>query len=67
MATAFELVDWLRLIEDRLGVEEVKQVVDILSKLYPPSISSVAEYVLPIGGFLWHAVDRTPRFSDIRQ
>ncbi|KAG5640903.1 hypothetical protein DXG03_006683 [Asterophora parasitica] len=66
-STSLEFVDWLRLVEDTLGAEEIRRVSTILRKMYLPSLSLVAEYVAPIDGSLWRSLDLVSRFSEIQQ
>ncbi|KAG6849538.1 hypothetical protein H0H93_007626 [Arthromyces matolae] len=50
VSSACELVDWIRLLDCQLGTEEIKRVVAIISKLYPPAISMILESLLPASG-----------------
>ncbi|KAF8073491.1 ribosome 60S biogenesis N-terminal-domain-containing protein [Lyophyllum atratum] len=65
--TAFELLDWLRLVEDTLGPKEIRHVSSILVKLYPPSLALVPEHVVPIDGCLWNGLDLVSSFPNVRQ
>ncbi|RDB20241.1 Uncharacterized protein C14G10.02 [Hypsizygus marmoreus] len=67
IAAAFELIDWLRLVEDTLRVEELRRLSGVLYKFYPPSLSHVAEYVVPAQASLWDGLNVVSRYSDLRQ
>ncbi|KAG6897168.1 hypothetical protein C0992_003674 [Termitomyces sp. T32_za158] len=56
-ASAYELVDWFRLVEGQFGSSEIARVVAVLTKLHPPALSMVPEYVFPRTGSLWKGLD----------
>ncbi|KAG5635154.1 hypothetical protein H0H81_012205 [Sphagnurus paluster] len=66
-STAFELVDWLRLIEGILEAEEIRKVGVIFGKLYPPALSFISQYTFPAEGALWRGLDLSSRFDELRE
>ncbi|KAK2459367.1 hypothetical protein APHAL10511_008611 [Amanita phalloides] len=54
---AYELVDWLRLVEDPIGLDEVNCVVDVVKDFYPPALSVVVDNLDPVEHSIWEAID----------
>ncbi|KAK7040796.1 hypothetical protein VNI00_009702 [Paramarasmius palmivorus] len=57
MATAYELVDWVRLVEHPLQVEDVIRVTKVVSKLHPEALSELAWAIDMREGLLWQGMD----------
>ncbi|KAK1230054.1 hypothetical protein PQX77_006870 [Marasmius sp. AFHP31] len=61
---AFELVDWVRLVDQPLQVEDVRCVVQVIRKLHPPALHEFA-WALPLGRkLLWDGMGLRGREED---
>lgn len=67
IATAAELIDWLRLVDTSLSANEIRRVSVILTKLHLPSIYQIVQNVDPTQGTFWSSVDLVSRFLELRQ
>ncbi|KAI5117575.1 hypothetical protein M0805_005637 [Coniferiporia weirii] len=52
-AQAYELIDWLRLVNQPLNAELIDRLVVVLKRLYPPALADFYLYLNPGSGFLW--------------
>lgn len=64
--SAYELIDWLRLLEQPLRVVEVERLSAILVKFHIPSIAELAEHLDPAQVSFWDALDLTSRYSELQ-
>lgn len=64
--TANELIDWVRLLNENLGVNELRRVAAILENLWKPSIADLIQNVDPASGCLWEGLDIVRRFDVLR-
>ncbi|KIL65208.1 hypothetical protein M378DRAFT_162474 [Amanita muscaria Koide BX008] len=55
--TAYELVDWLRLIDESIGPEEVNCVIDVVKDFYPEAISNVVDHLDVCTHSVWDVID----------
>ncbi|KAG5724436.1 Laccase-2 [Termitomyces sp. T112] len=65
-SSAYELVDWLRLVDGQFGSHEIARVVAVLTKLYPPALSMVLESLSPETGSLWKGLDVGSLYPEAR-
>ncbi|KAG7090693.1 hypothetical protein E1B28_009789 [Marasmius oreades] len=57
MVAAFELVDWIRLIDMPLRVDDVRRVVKVVSRLHPPALNELLWSLPLVHRLLWDGVD----------
>ncbi|KAF7365247.1 hypothetical protein MVEN_00396500 [Mycena venus] len=65
IATAFEVVDWVRLA-GTCTLGEVKTSAEVVARLHSPALKNLAESLDPEQKLLWDGLNITPDFSDIR-
>ena len=57
IVAAFELVDWVRLVDQPLQVDDVLSLVQVVRRLHPPALHELA-WSLPLArGLLWDGMD----------
>ena len=54
---AYELVDWVRLVGEPIGLDEVNCIVDVIKDFYPHAISAAIENLDPAEHSVWEAID----------
>ena len=64
---AYELVDWLRLVEQPLGTTEIRRLASTIVKLHAPMLEEFAEYIDPANMSLWNSLDAFAQFLGFRQ
>jgi len=64
--SAFELVDWLRLVNNPLSFGDIRQLVSIVERYHKPALKELSEHLHPAHGLLWEAFDIESRFPQIR-
>ena len=52
-AQAYELVDWLRLVDEPLGIAGMQRLVNVISRLNGQASFEVFEYISPKSNQLW--------------
>ncbi|TFK33679.1 ribosome 60S biogenesis N-terminal-domain-containing protein [Crucibulum laeve] len=62
---AYELVDWLRLVNLPLGVDEIKRLSVVVKNFDAPTLRDIADNLEPIEGLLWEGLDASS--AEIRQ
>jgi nucleolar pre-ribosomal-associated protein 1 len=63
---AYELIDWLRLIDQPLSIMEVRRLSDILVKFHMPSLLEFGEHLDPTRVSFWDALALVSRYSELR-
>ncbi|KAF8219132.1 hypothetical protein L208DRAFT_1448990 [Tricholoma matsutake] len=63
---AYELIDWLRLIEQPYGTTEVRRLSAILVKFHIPSLLEIGEHLDPMQVSFWDAVDLVLPYPELR-
>ncbi|KAI0052681.1 hypothetical protein FA95DRAFT_1483272 [Auriscalpium vulgare] len=56
-SSAYELVDWLRLLDSDISNGDVAQLVKVVGRLHPPALRQLLEYLHPAQQFLSEAED----------
>ncbi|KAF8622432.1 hypothetical protein AX15_007016 [Amanita polypyramis BW_CC] len=54
---AYELVDWVRLVEEPIGCDEVNCIIDVVKDFCPPALSAVVAHLDPTEHTIWEAID----------
>lgn len=68
IVAAYELVDWLRLVDEPMGPLEMRGLVAAVDRFHRPALRDVLEYVDPgIQGALWDGVSVLERFNELRE
>lgn len=65
MATAFEVVDWVRLVGART-LSEIRDSFDVVTRLHLPALADLAESLDPNMKLLWDGLNIAQEFSQIR-
>ncbi|TFK53356.1 hypothetical protein OE88DRAFT_1696250 [Heliocybe sulcata] len=52
--TAYELVDWIRLLQDRLSPDDVAMLVRGMKRLYPRALRDLCQHLHPDDSVLWN-------------
>jgi nucleolar pre-ribosomal-associated protein 1 len=63
---AFELVDWLRLINHPLHSNDIKRLMDAVERLHKPALREVAEHLDPGRPLLWGSLNIVSRWPEHR-
>ncbi|KAG6873594.1 hypothetical protein C0995_013967 [Termitomyces sp. Mi166 len=63
---AYELVDWLRLVEGQFGSPEIARMIAVLTKLHPPALAMIPESLSPGAGTLWKGLDVVSVYPEAR-
>jgi nucleolar pre-ribosomal-associated protein 1 len=66
MISAFELVDWLRLVDRPLSYLHVQRLAAVIEHFYKPALRQLCEHMHPNDGVLWQGLQLASRFSEIR-
>jgi nucleolar pre-ribosomal-associated protein 1 len=66
MVAAFELVDWLRLVDHSLNPKEVGRLAAVISRFYKPALKEFSENLHPSHALFWQGLDVVSQFSDLR-
>ena len=66
VVAAYELIDWLRLIEQSLSTMEVRRISALLVKFHIPLLLEIGEHLDPTQVSFWDALDLVSKYSELR-
>ena len=55
MASAFELVDWLRLVDAKPSSADISRLVSVVRRFYEPALWALVDFLHPSDGLLWNS------------
>lgn len=53
MTSAFELVDWLRLVDVKPSPADISRLASVVRRFYEPALWALIDYLHPFSGHLW--------------
>lgn len=53
MTSAFELVDWLRLVDAKLSPSDISRLASVVRQFYEPALWALVDFLHPSTGHLW--------------
>ena len=62
--SAYELVDWFRLVVPRINVSDLHRLLASVERLHPPALQELVQHLDVQQASLWDALDVT---SDLRR
>lgn len=53
MTSAFEIVDWLRLVGVKPSAADISRLASVVQRFYEPALWALIDYLHPTNGHLW--------------
>jgi len=66
ITSAFQVVDWLRLVDFSLSPEELRRLVTVVERCHKPATKDLCESLHPAQGLLWDGLNILSRYSQLR-
>jgi hypothetical protein len=67
MVGAFELVDWLRIVNHSLCPPDVGKLATVISRFYPLAVNALLENLHPGHALSWQGINIFSQFAELRK